>query len=380
MPLPKRKIHVLHVITGLNRGGAEQQLFQLLKDKTVSHTVFSLTDKGEMRQEVRNWTTTVSIGSATRRPFALWWTRLRSHLRKERPDIVMGWMYHGSIAAQSLRIAGFRGPIIWNIRHSLHDIRKEQPALRSVIRAGSLASNWATHIVYNSNRAKEQHENVGFGHKHSSVIHNGIDLQRFTPSSTKRKSVRSKLAVKPGEFIIGIVGRSHPMKNHDGWLEVFSHLIATHRHLRCLIIGAGVPRQLTPVVRRFGLENRVWLKEVNASLEDYYPGLDLLVLPSLWGEAFPNVISEAMACGVPVVATPLGDVPELVANGGIVAENADSKGILEAVNRALNLIDARVEGNTDHFKPREAASRFDASLLREQYRTLYQEVLNKNSS
>lgn len=366
---------VLHVITGLNRGGAERQLQQLLRDNTVSQSVFSLTETHAMRAEMDTWASSVTTGkSSAAAPFH-WWHHLSSRIREESPDIVVGWMYHGNLAAQAMRLAGFRGPVIWNVRHSLSDLLKETRRLRATIRAGALLSSTATHVVFNSHTARKQHERIGFDVRRSTIIPNGIDLNRFKPSAVRRQETREELSISPETRLIGVVGRSHPMKNHVGWLHIFAQLVADHPHLHCVIVGSDVRADLATTVQNLGLQQHVHLMEEHHHLEFFYPALDLLVVPSLWGEAFPNVIGEAMATGVPVVATPLGDVPQIVGDQGFVTRDVSNDSLRRTVQKAISYLEAGYAGQRVSLTPRSRAALFDLPIAHTKYRQLYEQVM-----
>lgn len=213
---------ILHVITGLERGGAETQLARLVSHYPAGSAVFSIRAPGPLAQAVRAAGVPLYTGNASS-PFSPpgWIVELRRVVRRHQPDIVCGWMYHGNLAAL---VARRSVPVVWNIRHSMHDVRHEKPTTRYVIRAGAALSALPARIFYNSAVAARQHEAIGYRGEQSQVIPNGFDTQRFRPDPEAREMLRKSLQVGAGERLIGVVGRSHPMKNHAGFLAAFARV------------------------------------------------------------------------------------------------------------------------------------------------------------
>ncbi len=331
-------MRVLHVITGLERGGAERQLALLCSLRPESSMVFSLREPGAMAWELDAAGVALASGGARRALSAAWVAPLRRAVRRWRPDVVMGWMYHGNLAASLTRAFGFRGPLFWNVRHSVACLADERRATRAVIRLGARFSGMPRGIVYNSAVAAAQHEALGYRAAGRVVIANGFDTERFRPDGERRASLRRELGLAEDAWLLGVVGRAHPMKNHGGWLDALVALRAAGRSVHCLMVGTGVDDPaFAAEVRARGLEGVVTLRPAMAAPETLYSGLDLLVLPSRWGEAFPNVVGEAMACGVPALVTDVGDAATVVGETGFVAADATPEALAAATASALDI-------------------------------------------
>ena len=330
---------VLHIVTGLGQGGAERQLANLVSVDPDESAVFSLKEPGKMANEVRGSGVPIYTGNMRRLVSRAWIPKLRKAIREFRPDVVMGWMYHGNLAASLTRQLGHRGPILWNVRHSMHDIQYEKVSTRWVIRAGAWWARSPVRIVYNSSTAAKQHESLGYPSDKRIVLPNGFDLERFKPDPAVREARRVALGISGDRFLLGVVGRSHPMKNHLGWLKAFRMLVDDGLPVHCVMAGNRVAESDGPVVtavREAGLESSVTLLPPTDSPESLYPALDLLVMPSLWGEGFPNVVGEAMACGVPAVVTPIGDAADVVGNTGFVCESVSAVDMSDSVLKACS--------------------------------------------
>ncbi|AUB79094.1 group 1 glycosyl transferase [Spiribacter roseus] len=331
---------VLHVIAGLSQGGAERQLANLVSVYPEESAVFSLKQPGVMADEIRKAGAPIYTGGVRRSVSPTWIPALRGAIRELRPDVVMGWMYHGNLAASLTQRLGHRGPVVWNVRHSVHDMRREKVSTRWVIRAGAWLARSPARVIYNSETAAEQHERFGYPSAKRVVLPNGFDLARFKPDPDARNARRAGLGVTPERFLLGVVGRAHPMKNHLGWLKALRMLVDEGLLVHCVMAGTGVAEPDGPVataVREAALESNVTLLAPTDAPESLYPALDLLVMPSLWGEGFPNVVGEAMACGVPALVTNVGDAWRVVGNTGFVCRSGATDTLSRRVTEIVQL-------------------------------------------
>lgn len=331
---------VLHIITGLGQGGAERQVSNLVSFFPRQSAVFSILKPGVMAGEIYAVGVPVYSGGARRPASVSWVSKLRNAIRQFQPDVIMGWMYHGNLAASFSRSLGFKGPVLWNVRHSLHDLSMEKPSTRWVIRANAWWKPSPSRIVYNSVTAVSQHEALGFSSKNRVVIPNGFDLERFKPDQDIRLAVRSELGIPPDRFLLGVVGRYHPMKNHLGWINAFRQLRDFGMNAHCVMVGTGVDDSdgvVAKAVTDAGLKRSVTLLPATQAPEKLYPALDLLIMPSLWGEGFPNVVGEAMACGVPALVTNVGDAAAVVGKTGFVAKEGSPEALALCVSEVLGL-------------------------------------------
>jgi len=333
----RRNLRVAHVITGLGRGGAEAMLRKLLGALPASsgfdHAVVSLTTVGAadaLDQEIDH----TSLGLRRGSPNLLAVPRLRRYLNTWAPDVVQGWMYHGNVAA---RLAAPRGvPIVFNIRHTLNRLSDEKASLRAVIRLGALlARGPVARVLYCSEAGRRQHEAMGYPPDRSVYIPNGFDCERFQPvPEATRIAIREReLGLPDDAFLIIHIGRHHPVKNHEGLIASFAQLARRHPRAHLLLIGAGVtPDQpsLARSVASHGVEHRVRLLGQRDDVPRLLPACDLMVLASS-SEAFPNVLGEAMACGVPCVTTDVGDAAALVGEVGRVVAPGDGAALAAAM-------------------------------------------------
>ncbi|MCH2140160.1 MAG: glycosyltransferase [Phycisphaerales bacterium] len=335
-------IRITHVINNLQVGGAELSLKRLLKGVDrgrFESTVISLIGDGTVAPQLRKQGfDVVALGAARGRISPRTLLDLRKQLRHFGPDIIQSWMYHSNLAADLARGAlAVRPPLSWNIRHSLHDLRHEKWLTRQVIKSGARRSSRIEATVFNSSVSLGQHEGIGYRSPMNVVIPNGVDLDVFRPIPGAREELRRLLGVSDDAVLIGGVGRFHPMKDH-GLLARAVRLAAEGGDVHCVIAGRGyeVEQDTAELRARSGLGDRLHLLPERESIECHYSGLDLFVVSSRWGEGFPNVLAEAMACEVPCASTDVGDAARILGDPARICPPGDLNGMVAILRDFLN--------------------------------------------
>lgn len=337
-------VKLVYVINGLSRGGAETMLLNLLEaiDRSrFSPVVVSLTTRGELGPRLE--ALGVPVHTLGLRPSGLnplRFLRLVRLLRREKPALVHTWLYHSDLfGGLAARLAG-TGKIVWGIRHAdLSPTGNKRTTLGVARVCAALSSRLPSGILSCSLRAREAHAAFGYPAGKITVIPNGVDLRSFAPSPALRGAVRDELGIPPSAPLIGHVGRFHPLKNHLGFLEAARLIRRRRPDAHFLLAGAGVDMdnpELREAVSRAGLGENTQLLGLRADVPRLMAALDVLVSSS-HGEAFPNVLVEAMACGVPCAATDVGDSADIVGDTGRVAAAGDMEGLAEGVVELLDL-------------------------------------------
>lgn len=316
-------MRILHCITGLSGDGAQRMLLRLaegLSGRGITSTVVSLGARGELAPHFRRLgipVSSLSMGSPA--GFLPGLLMLRRIIRTVRPDVIQGWMYHANVVALAAReMSGCRAPVVWNIRRGLDDIAERKRSTQAVVRGSAWLSPRAAGIVYCSRRSRDQHEGIGFSRLAGAVIGNGFDVGRFSPSESARCRVRHELGVGDEEVLIGNVGRHDVAKGREFLLDAFCRLAASRPHVRLLCVGRGVSwgeRPFSGYASAKLVRERVVLLDGREDIQDIFTALDVYCSSSI-AEGFPNVIAEAMASGVPVVATDTGATAEILSGCG----------------------------------------------------------------
>ena len=330
-------VKILHIITALNFGGAENMLAKLIEQGSADdHEVLSLLPPGPAAKRitacgVRVHTLGMRRGLAG--PSSL--LRLRRLVEKIAPDLIHGWMYHGNLAASLARkLCGQPTPLVWNVRHSIPDLAMESWQTRQLLKLSAWISSGPQAIIYNAQVSRQQHEALGYASDRAVILPNGFDIQRFRPDPDARQLAQNLFGFSDKAFRIACVARYHPMKDQGRLLAAVSQARAKGADMQLLLVGHGFenpPAQFTASIANGVTQDCVLTCGARSDVAEWLPGIDLLVLPSAWGEGFPNVIGEALACGVPVVATDVGDSALIVGEEGMVIPPKDT----DALARAL---------------------------------------------
>ncbi|ADJ27611.1 glycosyltransferase family 4 protein [Nitrosococcus watsonii] len=376
-------INVVHVITGLNVGGAERALLRLLANRTASHfnpSVISLLDKGIIGPQIQSLGVPVYPLGMTRGvpgPRAL--IDLRRLLKKLDPDVIQGWMYHGNLAATiAAPFLGRRVSVLWNVRQSLYGLAKERWLTRQVICGSAWLSRSPKIILYNSKISALQHEAMGFKVEKTRVIPNGFDCHEYYPDKGAREQVRKEFNIPPNTVLVGLLARYHPMKDHANFLQAAARLMKEEAGINVafLLAGRGIDPSnglLIGLICRLGLSSKVILLGERQDVPSLITALDIATVSSAWGEGFPNVLGEAMACGIPCVATDVGDSAYLIADTGKIVSPRDPQALAAAWQV---LIGAGVKGRKrlGEKARRRIAEHFNLPEIVRQYEQLYLEV------
>jgi glycosyltransferase involved in cell wall biosynthesis len=319
-------MRVCHVITGLEVGGAELALCGLLEAlREPENTVVVLRSESALSPRVADLAPLSHLGMNPGRATPVDVLRLRGVLRRNRPDVIHAWMYHANLVT-SLAMTGLRTPVIWGIHHSLSDLASEKRRTRFVIRANAWLSRAPRRIRYVSALAARQHARFGFSDRRALVIPNGYDTDRLKPDAAARARVRRELGIGADALVIGMIARVHPTKDHANFLAAAARFLPAHPGTVFVLVGDGASEDNRPLlasIERSGLRAHVRLCGKRKDIPALNASFDIATLSSR-GEAFPNAVAEAMACGTPCVATDVGDAALIIGETGLVVPPRDA--------------------------------------------------------
>jgi glycosyltransferase involved in cell wall biosynthesis len=375
-------VRIAHIITGLNTGGAETMLYKLLSRTDRARfdpLVISLVDNGSLAVRIAELDIPVfscgmqpgipSLGSAF---------KLTSLLRRFKPHLLQGWMYHGNLAAQTaaVTLAG-KTPVVWNIRGSHHILSEEKFMTAATIWIGARLSPLPRRIIANSVVSAELHQRrLGFTKHRWAIIPNGFELEKFTPSENARSEVRSELGLPQNTLLIGLIGRYHPVKDHANFLTAARIFQKDAPGVHFLMAGAGVDDSNAALREQraalglldctHALGERNDMSRITAALD--------IASSSSYSEAFPNVIGEAMSCSVPCVVTDVGDSAWLVGDTGLAVPARDSDALCGAWTKlcAGGVSRRRALGASARER---IAVHFSIAAVAAQYEQLYDKIL-----
>jgi glycosyltransferase involved in cell wall biosynthesis len=332
---------VVHLITGLDTGGSETALVRLLSRidrRRFRSTVISLSGEGSQGHSLRALgVPVVALQMRNGVPGPATLLAVARAVRRIRPDILQTWLYHADLIGAL--IAPFTGcsMVCWNVRCAELDPIDHSASLRIVLRILAQLSSRPAAVVVNSVAGQRAHQALGYVPRRWQVIPNGFDTDVFAPSSTRRSAFRARLGIEPETPVIGLVARYHPMKDHATFIKAAALVAAVRPNARFVLAGRGVEssnRSLCDALRQYQLLDLTHLCGEVDDTSAVYPAFDVAVASS-YSEAFPNVIGEAMACGVPCVTTAVGDAPQLVGRTGFVVPPRNPPALARAIEEVL---------------------------------------------
>lgn len=330
---------ILHIITGLNRGGAENALYRLLKadaDPSRFH-VISLLDDGVYGSKFRQLgvrVTTLGMRSPLESPKAL--ASLIQILRETRPQVVQTWMYHadllGGIASKLVGV-----PVCWGVRQSDLTSKFAKRSTRATARLCAwLSASIPQAIVVCAVLAEVKHREFGYADKFT-LIPNGVDTDQLRPDSANGKLIRNELGLQPDAKVIGHISRADSIKDHRTLFRMFARVADKDADAILVLAGPGLTfseRYLTDIGIPTDLRGRILALGPRNDVSKILNAMDVFILSSA-AEGFPNVVVEAMACGVPCVVTDVGDAAMIVGDTGWVRPVGDADGLADDILAAL---------------------------------------------
>lgn len=366
---------VMHVITGLNTGGAEMMLYRLLSrtDRTLfKPEVVSMTDVGPVGDRIRGLGVPVrALGMRRGVPNPLGVLRLARWIRENPPHAIQTWMYQadllGGVAA---RLCGGI-PVAWGIHSTNLDPRKVSRLKVLTVRACARSSRLlATRIVCCSESTRNYHQELGYVADKMLVILNGSDLTAYKPDSDAYKSMREELRIRQGQPLVGLVARFDPAKDHHNFVRAAALLHARLPEVNFVLCGDGITwanPQLTGWIDATGIRDSFHLLGRRTDVPRLTAALDVASSASLYGEAWPLTIGEAMACGVPCVVTNVGDQASMVGQTGRVVPPGDPEALADAWYEILAMSwDERTQLGMaarryaeEHFSLEEAVAKYE---------------------
>jgi glycosyltransferase involved in cell wall biosynthesis len=246
------------------------------------------------------------------------WRFLRT-LIAERPDVLYAFLPAQTVLSALLLPPWLPTRLVFGIRSADMQLDRYDTLSAIVHRLEAWLSFRANLIIANAAAGKLSSIRRGMPPKRIAIVANGIDTGAMRPDAKAGLELRKAVGLRPNDFVIGLIARLDPMKDHETFLQAASVFARKFADARFLSVGGGPASYREALHERaaaLGLHSRIlWLGE-RRELLSAFNACDLATLTSSFGEAFPNVVGEAMACGVPVVATDVGDTRSIIGPTG----------------------------------------------------------------
>ena len=344
-PAYQRK--VLHFITGVGGGGAEnfmRSLVGAMHNSAWQTVVIAVRvhPHEALAEQLRAAGVTVHDLNETALLNPRVWLAARRLIAQENPDVVQTWMHHadfiGSVAALAVGVRN----IVWGVRATevFRNPGDSDLKMRLFYFALRIASKVLPRkIIANSNAAITVHRGMGYPQRKLVWIPNGVNATRFTPNDALGKATRAELGIPAEAPVVGFVGRFHEIKDLTTFFKA-AHLVQRERANVHFVLVGGSEAELRDdagaACRALPHRGHVHFIPFGSATEKYYPAFTLFTLTSR-SEAFPNVVLEAMACGVPAITTNAGDCAAMLKDLGSVVPVGDFEALAKAWMATLDM-------------------------------------------
>lgn len=378
-------MNVLHIIVGLNVGGAESMLKRLIESDTASipsTVVVSLTSLGVIGESLRSRGVCVhalGMSSALSFPIALW--RLAKLIRQYQPNIIQTWMYHANLlGGLAACLAGHRN-IVWGVRRTSLSLSDSAQTVL-VMKVCALLSRWVPKkIICVAEAARQAHVAAGYDAARMVVIPNGFDFSHFTATMEQRIALRWACRFSEGDVVVGCLGRFHPDKGQDNFVKAAAIVADSHSDVKFLLVGRDCDannHKLIGWLNEYGLQDRFALLGERNDVPVCLAAMDVFCMPSRT-EGFPNGLGEAMAMGLPCVATQVGDTAILAGETAVMVPAQDEQALARGLLEVISLSEEQRYQMGQRAKVR-VMSEFSIQKARERFDAVYQQVLSEEKT
>lgn len=340
---PVDPLRIALLIDRLDCGGSERQFVNLANTlQRLGHSVTALVfyPNGALEPEFRAAGIRLRVLNKRGRWEVLrFMCRLIHAVREERPQVLYGYSGVPNVLSVLVKVFVPKLKIIWGVRASDLPVHLYGWLSRIVNRISRALSGYPDLIIANSFAGRAHVIARGYPPPKVTVVPNGIDTWRFAPSPEARRRVRMEWNVTDDATLVGLVGRIDPAKGHSTFLQAAARLAQRRERLRFVCVGDGPAPRLQALQRlttELGLDGRVLWVPNHADMPGVYNALDVFCSASNT-EGFPNVVGEAMACGVPSVVTDAGDSAWILGQPRFTVPPDDPDALADRVEVLLNM-------------------------------------------
>jgi len=339
-----RDPRILFLIRSFGRGGAQRQLVTLAtalrrSGWDVSAACFYAGD-GFQRELVQAGVPVIELRKRGRWDvFGFLW-RLWRTFRTSNADVVHGYLTVGNLLALLAKAAHRHTRVVWGVRSAYMDRARYDWMARLTFRFSCVCARMADLVIVNSDASGTHHAALGYPRARMRVIPNGIDTRRFSFDAEARAQLRREWGIPDDALLVGLVGRLDLMKDHPTFLKAAVRLASRDARWHFVCVGEGNPEYAATLAAQataLGPQDRLTWAGPRGDMPAVYSALDLLASTS-YGESFPNVIAEAMACGRPCVVTDVGDSARIVGACGATVAARNPEAFAAAVESMLPVL------------------------------------------
>jgi glycosyltransferase involved in cell wall biosynthesis len=373
---------ITHLIVRLDTGGAETSLLRLIAGtrEKLAHHVICFGPPTALGQKIESLGVQVSWLDYRRSGPWVLWQALRL-LRQHPPDILQGWMYYGNVLASMLawcvqKTTSAKVKVAWNVRNAIVGPANDNRMTRFAL---SL-SRWCHPdlVIYNSFSGQKAHRAMSL-HGRQTVIPNGINLGEFIPDAEVRNHIRASYQ-RTADVWVGVVARFHKGKGIREYLDAVKLLRHRKVPAQFFLAGNGLTvehSEFAEMLKASGLQAcEIDLLGPIENVAGFLPAVDLLVLPSL-REGTPNILLEAMACGVKTVATTVGDSARIIQSPERLVIPGNVQDLVTKISTAIVETDQQREARVEEERAFLTAN-YSAAICMQAYCDHYEDLFNQS--
>lgn len=368
-----KKQKMVHLITGLGKGGAETMLYQIIKNRntdTPASAVVSLGLSHYYEEPLKNFGIRVISLDIRHHPLR---TLIRLFQIGKNTEILCCWMYLSCFLGYLVGRKHAK-KLIWCIRHSDLSINNNSRKTLLFCRMCARLSPKVDMIAYNGDRARKVHAGKGYRPIKEAVLDNGIDGVEYFPDEEAGERFRRKLGIRDDSRVIVSVARNTAIKDLPTFVRMLSIVREKNQDAVGVMCGYGIDcsdEKLMECCKDNNLTvgKDIFLIGFRENVREVMNAADVYVLHSA-GEAFPNTLLQAMACGTLAAATDVGDVGKILGSRELIAKPGDYRRLAEIVSDLIAMDEE--EKKMYRKRNREAVlSRYDIRKITESYEELF---------
>jgi len=377
-------IHVCFLIRSLDIGGAETQLSVLARGLNPDRfrvTVLCYYGGGALEAALSQaGIEVINLAKKGRWDIVGFFVRLVFQLRAVRPDILHCFLGPSNVLGMMAGSIVSIGKIVWSIRASAVDMTYYDPSWKLLFGIERYLSRFAHVIIANSHAGKAHHVAQGFPGDKILVVSNGIDTAKYQHNPAAGRKFREGCGFDGEVALIGLVTRIDPMKDHSTFLRAAALISAERDDVQFICVGTGAPNYIADMKslsNSLELQDRVhWLGECNNMVE-VLSAIGIATSSSAFGEGFSNALGEAMSCGLPCVATDIGDSSLILGDLGKIVPPRDPAA-LAAGWREILALDPATEDSLRNKCRERIVGNFSVPAMVKATEQIYGKILQAN--
>lgn len=330
-------MRILHIILSLNYGGAENMLVKILnEDKVNDHRIVVIINNCPLKENLVNRNIIHPLFEKRSINIVKAIFRLIKIIKTFKPEILQSWMYHSELIGLVIKLFYPNVKLFWNVRNSTNEWLKLRKRNNHIFRILKWGAKRTSGIIVNSKVEKAELINLGYPANKLIYIPNGFNTIIKVNKEDARKKLLETFQLNDNTILLGMVARFHPQKDHYNLINAFSLIAEQEPHVHLILIGNGFTDEFIIHLKEIKLDSRVHFFGTTQSIYEVIAGLDIATLTS-FTESFPNVVGEYMIASLPIVATDVSDVSEILGDSGFIVPPKDYKMLAKELLNVLRL-------------------------------------------